>query len=160
MVNPVPANVLDALSRGLVIAAMPLALTAARRFDERRQRALCRYYIAAGAGGLAVGVHTTQFAIREPRHGLYRPVLSLVAEEIERASAGRTVPLVRIGGICGSTGQAVAEAVILRDLGYHAGLLSLAGSGHDDDARLAHCRAVAACHSTGWLLPSKSRWWP
>jgi hypothetical protein len=144
MANPIPANVLEALRRGLVIPAMPLALTAARRLDERRQRALCRYYIAAGAGGLAVGVHTTQFAIREPRHGLYRPVLSLVAEEIDRASAGRPVPLVRIGGSCGPTGQAVAEAAILRDLGYHAGLLSLAGSGHDDDARLAHCRAVAS----------------
>ena len=122
-----PPLVLEALRRGLVIPAMPLALTAARRLDERGQRALCRYFIAAGAGGLAVGVHTTQFAIREPRHGLYQPVLSLVAEEIDRASAGRPVPLVRIGGICGPTGQAIAEAGILRDLGYHAGLISLAG---------------------------------
>ncbi len=143
MSPPVPPSVLDALRRGLVIPAMPLALTAARRLDERRQRALCRYYMAAGAGGIAVGVHTTQFAIREPSHGLYRPVLSLVAEEIDRASAGRSEPLARIGGICGPTGQAVAEAGILRDLGYHAGLLSLAGFRHDDDARLAHCEAVA-----------------
>jgi hypothetical protein len=135
--------VLDALRRGLVIPAMPLALTSARRLDERRQRALCRYYIAAGAGGVAAGVHTTQFAIRESQHGLFRPVLALVAEEMDRASAGRTEPLVRIGGICGPTRQATAEAGILRELGYHAGLLSLAGTGPDDNARLAHCRAVA-----------------
>jgi hypothetical protein len=140
---PIPATVLEALRRGLVIPAMPLALTAARRLDERRQRALCRYFVAAGAGGIAVGVHTTQFAIREPRFGLYQPVLSLVADEIDRASAGRPEPFVRIGGICGPTSQAIAEAGILRELGYHAGLLSLAGSGPDDDARLAHCRAVA-----------------
>jgi hypothetical protein len=122
---------------------MPLALTAERRLDERRQRALCRYYIAAGAGGIAAGVHTTQFAIRDSRHGLFAPVLSLVAEEIDRSTAGRPEPVVRIGGICGPTGQAVAEAGVLRGLGYHAGLLSLAGSGPDDSARLAHCRRVA-----------------
>ena len=143
MSSAVPARVLESLRRGLVIPAMPLALTAGRRLDERRQRALCRYYMAAGAGGIAVGVHTTQFAIREPRHGLYQPVLALVAEEIDRATAGRPEPLARIGGICGSTRQAIAEAGILRDHGYHAGLLSLAGSGPDDDARLAHCRAIA-----------------
>jgi hypothetical protein len=122
---------------------MPLALTAARRFDERRQRALCRYYIAAGAGGIAAGVHTTQFAIRDPRQGLFRPVLTLVAEEFDRASARRSDPLVRVGGICGPTRQAIAEATALRDLGYHAGLLSLADSPTDDDARISHCRAVA-----------------
>ncbi len=143
MFPSLPAGTLEALRRGLVIPALPLALTAARQWDEPRQRALCRYYIAAGAGGIAAGVHTTQFAIRDPRHGLFQPVLALVAEEIDRASAGRSEPLVRIGGICGPTGQAVAEAGILRELGYHAGLLSLAGSGPDDDARLAHCRAVA-----------------
>ncbi len=125
---------------------MPLALTSARRLDERRQRALCRYYLAAGAGGLAVGVHTTQFAIREPRHGLFEPVLTLAAEEMDRAQARRSEPIVRIGGICGRTDQALAEANLLRDRGYHAGLLSLAAFGRDDDddaARLAHCRAVA-----------------
>jgi dihydrodipicolinate synthase/N-acetylneuraminate lyase len=142
MVQPVHLAVLDSIRRGVAIPALPLALTAARRLDERRQRALCRYYIAAGAGGIAAGVHTTQFAIRDPRHGLFRPVLALAAEEIDRASAGRPKPLVKIGGICGPTGQAVAEATTLRDLGYHAGLLSLAGSGPDDDVRLAHCRAV------------------
>jgi dihydrodipicolinate synthase/N-acetylneuraminate lyase len=123
---------------------MPLALTAERRLDERRQRGLCRYYLAAGAGGLAVGVHTTQFAIRDPRHGLFRPVLALAAEEMARheAAAG-TVP-VRIAGVCGGTAQAVAEAALARELGYHAGLLSLAAlPDAGDDALLTHCRAVA-----------------
>jgi hypothetical protein len=138
-----PSGLLEILRRGVVIPAMPLALSAERRLDERRQRALCRYYIAAGAGGIAAGVHTTQFAIRDPRHGLFRPVLALVAEEIDRAAADRPAPLWRIGGICGPTGQATLEARVLRDLGYHAGLLSLAGTDGDIDLRLAHCRAVA-----------------
>lgn len=130
-----------ALDAGCAIPAHPLALTASRRLDERRQRALARYYIASGVGGLAVGVHTTQFAIRDPRVGLFRPVLQLAAEEMDRAAR----PLVRIGGICGQTPQAVAEAGLLRELGYHAGLLSLAALGDADVDRLVdHCRAVAA----------------
>lgn len=134
----------DVLRRGVVIPAMPLALTPARRLDERRQRALCRYYIAAGAGGLAVGVHTTQFEIRDPRHGLFEPVLALAAEELDRADAGRETPLVRIAGICGRTPQAIAEAKLARDRGYQFGLLSLAAFGADaDGARLEHCRAVS-----------------
>ena len=132
------------LQRGIVIPAHPLALDGRRRLDERRQRALSRYYVAAGAGGLAVGVHTTQFEIREPAVGLFRPVLALAAEEMDRADAARTEPLVRIGGICGPTWQAVAEAQLLCDLRYHAGLLSLAAMREADDASLvAHCRAVA-----------------
>lgn len=134
----------QALHRGLVIPACPLALTAARKLDERRQRALVRYYAAAGAGGIAVGVHTTQFAIRDPQHGLFKPVLALAAEEFLRADATRRAPLVRLGGVCGETPQAVREAALLRELGYHAGLLSLAAMKGADDARLlAHCRAVA-----------------
>jgi dihydrodipicolinate synthase/N-acetylneuraminate lyase len=133
-------DVRAALGTGLAIPAHPLALTAARRLDERRQRALTRYYVASGVGGLAVGVHTTQFAIRDPGVGLFRPVLELAAEELDRA--GR--PLVRIGGVCGATRQAVTEAGLLRDLGYHAGLLSLAALRDADiDALVAHCRAVA-----------------
>src|SRR5436305_15344481 len=93
-----PPAVAAALRRGLVIPAMPLALTAGRRLDERRQRALCRYYDAAGVGGLAVAVHTTQFAIRDPRHGLLRPVLAMVAEEMDRADLRREEPLVRVAG--------------------------------------------------------------
>lgn len=133
------ASLRTMLAGGLVIPAHPLALTASRRLDERRQRALSRYYLAAGAGGLAVGVHTTQFAIRDPSIGLFRPVLELAAEEMARA--GRQV--VAIGGICGPTAQAVAEAELLSELGYHAGLLSLAGHGGDDDALINHCREVA-----------------
>jgi dihydrodipicolinate synthase/N-acetylneuraminate lyase len=124
---------------GVAIPAQPLALNAHRKLDERRQRALTRYYLAAGVGGLAVGVHTTQFAIRDPRIGLFEPVLQLAEEELDRA--GRTV--FRIGGVCGETKQAVAEATLLRSLGYEAGLLSLAALRNaDDEALLSHCRAV------------------
>jgi dihydrodipicolinate synthase/N-acetylneuraminate lyase len=130
-----------ALDAGCAIPAQPLALTASRRLDERRQRALSRYYIAAGVGGLAVGVHTTQFAIRDPKIGLFRPVLELAAAEMSRADR----PLVRIAGVCGPTHQAVAEAGLLQDLGYHAGLLSLAALvSADVDQLVDHCRAVAA----------------
>jgi dihydrodipicolinate synthase/N-acetylneuraminate lyase len=130
-----------ALDAGCAIPAQPLALTASRRLDERRQRALSRYYIAAGVGGLAVGVHTTQFAIRDPKIGLFRPVLELAAAEMSRADR----PLVRIAGVCGPAHQAVAEAGLLRDLGYHAGLLSLAALvSADVDQLVDHCRAVAA----------------
>jgi hypothetical protein len=133
------------LGRGLVIPAHPLALDESGRFDERHQRALTRYYVAAGAGGLAVGVHTTQFAIRDGRVGLFEPVLALAAEEMSRADAGRPRPLVRIGGICGATDQAVREAALLKRLGYHAGLISLAALRDADDAALVrHCREVGA----------------
>jgi dihydrodipicolinate synthase/N-acetylneuraminate lyase len=129
-----------ALGRGLAIPAHPLALDAQRQLDERRQRALTRYYLAAGVGGLAVGVHTTQFAIRDPKIGLFEPVLGLAAEEMN--CAGR--PLVRIGGVCGGTKQAVSEAETLCKLGYHSGLLSLAALRDAAEAELlAHCRAVA-----------------
>jgi dihydrodipicolinate synthase/N-acetylneuraminate lyase len=132
----------DALRRGVAIPAHPLALSADGRLDERRQRALSRYYIAAGCGGLAVGVHTTQFAIREA--GLFEPVLALAADEMTRADARRQEPLVRIGGICGRTPQALREAELLRRLGYHAGLLSLAAlPDAGDEALLTHCREAA-----------------
>ncbi len=131
------------LASGLVIPASPLALNGQRKLDERRQRALYRYYAAAGAGGVAVGVHTTQFAIRDPKIGLFEPLLSLAADELERLDQGRSEPLVRIAGVCGRTAQAVAEARLARDRGYHAGLLSLAAMGDaDDEELLAHCREV------------------
>src|SRR5215467_7635847 len=135
----------NVLKAGTVVPAHPLALTAEGKLNERRQRALSRYYIASGAGGLAVGVHTTQFAIREPRVGLFEPVLRLAAEEMDRADKVRDLPLVRVGGICGRTAQAVREACLLRDLKYSAGLLSL-GAVKDlhNDALIAHCREVAA----------------
>src|SRR6476620_1367532 len=99
---PLAAQVALPLRRGVAIPAMPLALTAARKLDERRQRALARYYIAAGAGGLAVGVHTTQFRIRDPEVGLFQPVLTIAKEEMDRADAGgRAEPLLRIAGAIG-----------------------------------------------------------
>src|SRR4051794_27419962 len=113
------------LRRGVAIPAHPLALDARRKLDERRQRALSRYYIAAGAGGLAVGVHTTQFEIRDPAVGLFEPVLRLAAEEMNRADQRRAEPLIRIAGVCGETSQAVREAALAKELGYSAGLLSL-----------------------------------
>src|ERR1700751_5399088 len=141
MARQLDPRIRQVLARGTVIPAHPLALSAERRLDERRQRALSRYYIAAGAGGLAVGVHTTQFAIREPRIGLFEPVLQLAAEEMDRADETRSAPLVRIGGICGKTAQAVEEARLLRDLKYHAGLLSLAAlKDLDDGALIAHSK--------------------
>jgi hypothetical protein len=139
------ARVHEVLKNGTVIPAHPLALDEKRKLDERRQRALSRYYIAAGAGGLAVGVHTTQFAIRDPRFGLFEPVLRVAAEEMDRADRGRTVPLVRIGGICGTIEQAAAEARLLLDLKYNAGLLSLAAvKDLDDDALIRHCKEIAS----------------
>lgn len=128
------------LNHGIAIPAHPLALTSSRKLDERRQRALTRYYNAAGAGGVAVGVHTTQFAIRDAKVGLFKPVLQIAAEELDHAAR----PLVRIAGVCGQTGQAVAEAGLARELGYHAALVSLGAlRDADEDALIAHCRAVA-----------------
>ena len=139
--NPLPEHIRRALGDGRVIPAHPLALTANRTLDERRQRALTRYYLASGAGGLAVGVHTTQFAIRDPAVGLFRPVLELAAEVMDERGGPDCV---RIAGAIGPTAQAVAEAELAMDLGYHAVLLSLAAlHDADDDALIAHCQAVA-----------------
>src|SRR5579862_8585275 len=107
----------ERLREGAVIQAHPLALTAERKLDERRQRALTRYYLAAGAGGVAVGVHTTQFEIRNC--GLLEPVLELALDELRASDA------IRVAGIVGRTAQAVKEAELAAGLGYHAGLLSL-----------------------------------
>jgi dihydrodipicolinate synthase/N-acetylneuraminate lyase len=133
-----------ALLAGQVIPAHPLALRADRRLDERRQRALTRYYLDAGAGGLAVGVHTTQFEIRDPRHGLHRPVLELAADTARAWPVRDGRPVAMIAGVVGDTAQAVAEARTAADLGYDVALLSL-GALRDasDDALVAHCRAVA-----------------
>ena len=132
------------LLKGQVIPAQPLALTAERKLDERRQRALTRYYFDAGAGGLAVGVHSTQFAIREPRYGLFEPVLELASETIDVSLAENPRPFIKIAGICGRTTQAVKEAVTAQLLGYNAGLLSLAAFADDpDDVVLAHCHTLA-----------------
>jgi dihydrodipicolinate synthase/N-acetylneuraminate lyase len=129
----------DQLSSGLVIPAHPLALNSKRRLDERRQRALTRYYLAAGAGGIAVGVHTTQFAIRDPKHDLLRPVLELAAEET------RVAGIVKVAGVCGKRKQAVAEAQLARDLGYEVALLSLGSLKNESIAQLLeHSRTIAS----------------
>jgi dihydrodipicolinate synthase/N-acetylneuraminate lyase len=134
-----PAPVLASLRRGVAIPAHPLALDANRKLDARRQRALTRYYLDAGSGGLAVGVHTTQFAIRDV--GLYRPILELAMRSATEWS--RTQP-VMIAGLAGRTDQAVKEAHVARDLGYHAGLLSLAAmKGASEDELTAHAQAIA-----------------
>ena len=197
MAVPIQSEIHQALLRGVVIPACPLALNAQRRLDERRQRGLVRYYLAAGARGVAVGVHTTQFAIRDPKIGLFKPVLELAAVELGLLSSGRkvarpmngptpgpspegsrrasalhpfpsweesgvglsapfpsfsaagsipasTAALIGIAGVCGPTRQAVAEAALSRELGYHAGLLSLGALQRaGEDELLAHCRAVA-----------------
>ncbi len=113
-------TVRDRLRQGLVIPAHPLALDASRRLDERRQRALTRYYLAAGAGGIAVGVHTTQFAIHDETVGLLRPVLEIAREE------ARAAGIVTIAGVCGERKQAMRESELARSLGYDAALVSLA----------------------------------
>ncbi len=134
-----PEDVLNTLRAGCVIPASPLALTAEREFNPQRQTALARYYIDAGAGGIAIGVHTTQFEIRDV--GLYEPVLTTAAEAIESWAKN---PIIRVAGLVGKTEQAKSEAEIARGLGYHAGLLSLAafkGAGEADI--IAHCQAIA-----------------
>jgi dihydrodipicolinate synthase/N-acetylneuraminate lyase len=133
-----PTEIAALLRAGTVIPAHPLALDSRRRLDERRQRALSRYYLAAGSGGLAVGVHATQFAIRDV--GLYEPVLRLAAEEAARVAR----PLVMIAGLAGKTAQCRKEAQLARAMGYHAGLLSLgAMRGASLDELVEHCAAVA-----------------
>jgi len=135
-------NVRQHLLAGQVIPAHPLALTASRTMDERAQRALTRYYMAAGAGGIAVGVHTTQFAIR--RVGLYHPVLQLAMETAKATLQRAPRNFVTIAGVIGATSQAVSEAAIARELGYDAALLSLGSlDALDERALLAHCRHVA-----------------
>ena len=135
----IPAEVLAVLRKGAVLPAHPLALDEKRQLDRISQRALSRYYIDAGAGGLAVGVHATQFQIRDV--GLYRPVLELAAET---AGAWTKRPLVMIAGVIGKTARAVEEARTARSLGYHAVLLGLGAlRGAGEDELIAHCAAVA-----------------
>lgn len=132
------------LLEGHVIPALPLALTSDRKWDERHERALVRYYLDAGVGGLAVGVHSTQFAIRDAAHGLYEPVLRLAATTARAWGSHRAKRCALIAGLCGKTAQAVAEATTARTLGYHAGLLSLgAWNAAPESEILEHCRVVA-----------------
>lgn len=139
----IPQKAMDVLQKGTVIPALPLALDKNRKLDERRQRALIRYYLDAGAGGLAVAVHTTQFAIRLPEVNLYKPVLEIAREEFDRFSrAGH--PVIRIAGVVGRTEQAIHEARLAHENNYHAVLLGLAAfKGAPNAEILEHCRIIA-----------------
>lgn len=140
----IDATLRESLLDGVVIPAHPLALTAERKLDEQRQRELTRYYCTAGAGGLAVGVHTTQFAIRDPQVGLFVPVLQLAMEELRQWEQARKKQMVKVAGVCGLTAQAVHEAETARSLGYDCGLLSLAALREASNAELIeHSRRVA-----------------
>jgi len=140
----VPSAVHKALQEGQVIPAHPLALNAARQFDERRQRALTRYYLNAGAGGIAIGVHTTQFEIRKRQIGLYRPGLELAAEEVDAFAKAKRKPIIKIAGVIGLTNHAVREAEWAAGLGYHAALLSLSAFQYvDNKSLLSHCQQIA-----------------
>lgn len=133
-----------ALEKGVVIPAVPLALNRSRKMDERRQRALFRYYFDAGAGGLAVAVHTSQFEIRLPEIGLFRPILELAKEEYDKFVTNNNKPIIMISGVIGLTAQAVKEARTAADLGYDAVLLSLAALREASNPELLnHCRAIA-----------------
>lgn len=137
-------NISEVFNKGVVIPAHPLALNKNRQLDERRQRALTRYYLDAGAGGIAIGVHTTQFDIRKPEVGLYKPVLELTKEEIDGYVERTAKPIMRIAGVIGKTEQAIREASLAVDLGYHAGLLSMSAfPDATNEEMLAHCRAVS-----------------
>lgn len=135
-------ELLEALHDGVVIPAHPLALNEDRTLDEKHQRALSRYYIAAGSGGIAVGVHSTQFEIRDPEHNLFEPVLRLAAEEVEKANIDR--PFIKVAGICGPVKQALEEVKIALKYGYDAALLSMGGlQGLTEEEILDRTRAVA-----------------
>jgi len=137
-------NLREHFLEGQVIPAQPLALDAGRKFDEKHQKALTRYYVAAGSGGLAVGVHSTQFEIRLPEHGLFQPVLELAAQTIDEELAKNPRPFVKVAGVVGKTEQAVKEAELAKSLGYQSALLSLAAwKDADDDALIAHCSTIA-----------------
>jgi dihydrodipicolinate synthase/N-acetylneuraminate lyase len=140
----IPREALKALHKGMVIPALPLALNKDRKLDERRQRALIRYYLDAGAGGVAVAVHTTQFAIRLPEIKLYEPVLEIAREEFDSFVDRTQKPLIRIAGVIGKTEQAAREAQLAREHGYHAALLSLAAfRDASNGILLEHCRSLA-----------------
>ena len=142
-IHDIPSDIRKKVKHGVVIPAMPLALNPDRTFDETHQRALTRYYLDANVGGIAVGVHSTQFQIRDPDIGLFEPVLSLVSSTIE-AYCKPEPSILKVAGICGKTGQALKEAGFAVEAGYHAGLLSLAAFTDDDiDTLIDHCQQVA-----------------
>ena len=142
--SEIPKDVAGAFHKGVVIPALPLALNRYRKLDVRRQRALLRYYLDAGAGGIAVGVHTTQFAIRQPEIDLYRPILEIAKEEFDRFSINSNKPVFRIAGVIGRTDQAIQEANLALKNKYHAVLLSVAAfKDASNNEVLEHCKTIA-----------------
>ncbi|MEQ9441819.1 MAG: dihydrodipicolinate synthase family protein [Cyclobacteriaceae bacterium] len=142
MKNTLPQDLHKLLLEGLVIPANPTALKKSLKLDERRQRALSRYYLSAGSGGLAIGVHTSQFEIRDA--ALYQPVLELGKEEMDAFCAKSGKKIIRISGVLGQLPQALKEARLSADLGYHAVLLGLAAlKGKSNEKLIEHCKAVA-----------------
>lgn len=143
-ISDIPLQIRENVKRGVVIPAHPMALDADRKFDVRQQRALTRYYLDAGVGGIAIGVHTTQFEIRDPKYALLNPVLTLASETVDEycAKSGRSI--LKIAGVCGNTEQAVKEAAFANETGFHACLLNLGSLKEENLSELiAHCRAVA-----------------
>lgn len=142
-ISDIPSFIRQKVKKGVVIPAMPLALNPDRSFDEKHQRALIRYYIDSDVGGIAVGVHSTQFQIRQPEIGLFKPVLNLVSKTIDvycKPESG----ILKIAGICGKTDQALKEAEFAVENDYHAGLLSLAAFADDDiQTMIDHCEKIA-----------------
>ena len=139
-----PIDIKTALFNGTVIPALPLALDKNRQLDEQRQRALIRYYLDAGAGGVAVGVHTTQFEIRLPKVNLYGKILEIAKEEFDSFTSAYPKPIIRIAGVIGKTNQAAKEAKLALKNGYHAVLLSLAAFGDtNNDEIIKHCKTIA-----------------
>ena len=137
-------EILSAFQKGVVIPALPLALNSNRRLDEQRQRALLRYYLNAGCGGIAVAVHTTQFAIRQPGVDLYKPLLEIANEEFNRFASKSKTPVIRIAGVIGRTEQALKEAQLALNNGFHAVLLSVAAFKEDSNsAIIEHCKTIA-----------------
>ncbi len=142
--SEIPKEIIEELHKGVVIPALPLALDSERKHDMRRQRALVRYYLDAGAGGLAVAVHTTQFEIRLPEINLYGPVLEIAREEIDRFTLNSGKPVISIAGVIGKTDQALRETKMALKNGYHAVLLSLAAFDKASNSEMIeHSRAIA-----------------
>ena len=135
---------LQKLAKGTVIPATPLALTQERKFDEKRERMLMRYYMDAGVGGIASCVHTTQFQVRDPKIGLFRPILEVVSDEVEKFEKRTGKALVKVAGVCGKIDQAVKEAELAKELGYDAVLLSPGGlADYDEDMMIKRTEEVA-----------------
>lgn len=144
-IDQLPKQLLQNIKKGIVIPAIPLALDSERNFDAVHQKALLRYYIDSGAGGLAVGVHTTQFEIRDEQVGLFEPVLKFASEVIDEYCEVQNVDsFFKVAGVCGKTEQAAAEAIFALEAGYHACLLSLSAfAGESNESMLSHCKAIA-----------------